>query len=225
MVDESVQGHRLRLKARFQKSGFLGFHDYEKIELLLTYTLARKDVKPIAKRLMALFGNLAGVLDAPIHELQQVEGVGEQCALFLTMLRALEVEHLQSKVIGRSVFNHPDIVKDHLRLWLQGRRTECFGAIFTDQQHHCLLTEIIFEGTIDRTAVYPRELLKRALIEDAKGMILFHNHPGGSTQASEADLELTRRVVEASALLDMRVLDHFIVAGDQVVSFKEKGWF
>lgn len=223
-MDDSYKGHRQRLRSRFAQHGFAGFHDYEVLELLLTYAIARADVKPIAKRLLTTFGGLAAVLDAPAIELQQVEGVGEQAALLLTVIRAVEVEHLRSQVMQSDVLDNPERVRQHLRLWLQGRRTECFGAIFTDQQNRCLLTDILFEGTVDRTAVYPRELVKIALMNDAKGMVLFHNHPAGSTVASVQDKELTRHVVDACALLDIRVLDHFIVAGNQVVSFQEQGW-
>ena len=102
---------------------------------------------------------------------------------------------------------------------------ECFGAVFTDQQHRHLATQVMFEGTVDRTAVYPRNLMKRALELDAKGLILFHNHPGGTPRASEEDIALTRRMVEACAPLDIKVLDHFLIAGKDVLSFKEEGWF
>jgi DNA repair protein RadC len=102
---------------------------------------------------------------------------------------------------------------------------ECFGAIFTDQQHRHMATQILFEGTVDRTVVYPRNLMKRALELDAKALILFHNHPGGTTRASEEDIQLTKRMVEACTPLDIKVLDHFLIAGREVLSFKESGWF
>jgi len=101
---------------------------------------------------------------------------------------------------------------------------ECFGAIFTDQQHRHVATQIMFEGTVDRTAVYPRNLIKRALELDAKGLILFHNHPGGTPRPSREDQQLTRLIEQAGQPLEMRVLDHFLIAGKQVFSFKEMGW-
>ncbi|ATX78768.1 DNA repair protein RadC [Mariprofundus aestuarium] len=101
---------------------------------------------------------------------------------------------------------------------------ECFGAAFTDQQHRHFATQVLFEGTVGRAAVYPRNLMKRALELDAKGMILFHNHPGGTPQASSEDIELTRRMAEACTALDIKILDHFLVAGREVLSFKENGW-
>ncbi len=221
----SVGGHRKRLRVRFATHGLDGFHDYEVIELLLTYAISRCDVKPAAKRLFKTFGTLAGVFDASAFELSQVQGVGEATAIFLTLVKQAELRYLASDLPGKSVFDRPDKIKAHLRFLVQGRSMECFGAIFTDQQHRHIKTQILFEGTVDRTVIYPRNLMKRALELDAKGIIVFHNHPGGATQASDEDIALTRRMTEACAPLDIRVLDHFLIAGTEVLSFREKGWF
>ncbi|PJA33177.1 MAG: hypothetical protein CO187_02380 [Zetaproteobacteria bacterium CG_4_9_14_3_um_filter_53_7] len=224
-MDESANGHRRRLRLRFSGHGFAGFHDYEVLELLLTYAIPRVDVKPIAKRLLAQFGTLAGVFDANVTELAQVQGMGEKGAVFLTLIRQVEVRYLASDLPGKNVYDRPEKVKAYLRMQMQGRGMESFGAIFTDQQHRHLATQILFEGTVDRTAVYPRNLMKRALELDAKGLILFHNHPGGTPHASAEDIELTRRMVDACAALDIKILDHFLIAGKEVLSFKEKGWY
>ncbi|ATX82791.1 DNA repair protein RadC [Mariprofundus ferrinatatus] len=224
-MDESVKGHRERLRKRFAGHGLDGFHDYEVLELLLTYIIPRVDVKPVAKRLLEIFGTLAGVFDATMPELAQVRGIGEQGALFLALIRQAELRYLASDLPGRSVYDRPDKVKAHLRMVVQGRGMECFGAVFTDQQHRHRATQIMFEGTVDRTAVYPRNLIKRALELDAKGLILFHNHPGGTPHASSEDIELTRRMAEACSTLDIKILDHFLIAGKEVLSFKENGWY
>jgi len=224
-MHDSVYGHRQRLRQRFAANGFDGFHDYEVLELLLTYAIPRVDVKPIAKRLLHVFGTLAGVFDAPVTELTAVEGIGEKGAVFLSLIRQVEMRYLASDVQGRSVFDRPEKVKAHLRLLVQGRGMECFGAVFSDQQHRHIATQILFEGTVDRTAVYPRNVIKRALELDAKGLILFHNHPGGAERASAEDRQLTRRMQEACAPLDIRLLDHFLIAGKSVLSFREHGWF
>ncbi|MDQ6997373.1 MAG: DNA repair protein RadC [Mariprofundus sp.] len=224
-MDASIKGHRERLRQRFAAHAFDGFHDYEVLELLLTYAIPRKDVKPVGKRLLKHFGTLAGVFDAPLVELQQTEGVGEQAAVFLSLIKHVEIRYLASDLQGKSVYDRPEKVKAYLRMQMQGRGMECFGAIFTDQQHRHLATQILFEGTVDRTAVYPRNLMKRALELDAKGLILFHNHPGGTKRASSEDITLTHRMVEACAPLDIKILDHFLVAGTDVLSFKENGWF
>jgi len=225
MTDKSVHGHRQRLRQRFAQSGFEGFHDYEVLELLLTYAIPRVDVKPIAKALLKMFGTLAGVFDAPVSELKDIKGMGEKGAVFLSLIRQVEVRYLASDLPGKSVFDRPEKVRAHLRLLVQGRGMECFGAIFTDQQHRHVATQVMFEGTVDRAVVYPRNLMKRALELDAKGMILFHNHPGGTPRASEEDIALTKRMEEACLPLDIKLLDHFLVAGKAVLSFKENGWF
>lgn len=224
-MSDSNQGHRARLRQRFAAHGLDGFHDYEVLELLLTYAIPRMDVKPVAKRLLHTFGTLAGVFDATREELQQTHGVGEQAALLLSLLRQLQVRYLASALPQKSVFNMPEKVRAHLRLLLQGRSMESLGAIFCDQQHCHIATEILFHGTIDRTAVYPRNLVKRALELDAKVVILFHNHPGGTASASQEDIELTKRMGDACAPLEIKLLDHFLVAGNRVLSFKEEGWF
>ena len=224
-MDESIQGHRQRLRQRFAKHGFEGFHDYEVLELLLTYAIPRVDIKPIAKRLLKVFGTLAGVFDATAVELKQTEGVGEKGAVFLTLIRQVEVRYLASDLPGKNIYDRPDKVKAYLRMQMQGRGMECFGAIFTDQQHRHIATQILFEGTVDRTAVYPRNLMKRALELDAKGLILFHNHPGGTPRASQEDIDLTTRMAEAGSPLDIKILDHFLIAGKEVLSFKENGWY
>jgi len=223
-VDPSVVDHRKRLRQRYQDDDLDGFHDYEVVELMLTYAIPRIDVKPVAKRLMTRFGTLAGVFDASVNELQQEQGVGAKAASFLHLIQSVQRRYLASGLPEVMVFDQPDRVRDYLRLLLQGRAMECFGAIFTDHGHHPLAGEILFEGTIDRAAVYPRNLLKRALELDAKAMILFHNHPAGNPQASDADRNLTQHIINAGEPLDIRVLDHFIVAGSRVVSFKEEGW-
>lgn len=224
MDKDSVKGHRERLRQRFAKHGLEGFRDDEVLELVLTYAIPRIDVKPIAKRLLKHFGTLAGVFDAPIEELMLVPGVGEKAAIFLRLIKQVEYRYLASDLKGRSVFDRPAKVKDHLRFLIQGRGMECFGAIFCDQQHRHIATQVLFEGTVDRTSVYPRNVVKRALELDAKGLILFHNHPGGSKLPSREDILLTRSIEQAVSPLEMEVLDHFLIADTQVLSFKEEGW-
>jgi len=220
-----VQGHRKRLKKRFAQHGLDGFHDYEVLELLLLYVIPRKDVKPIAKRLFTQFSTLAGVFDAQVEELQSIEGLGKESALYLKLLKAAHTSYLTADLADKPVFSSPEVVKNWLRLKLQGQSIEFFGALFTDQQNHCISSEILFEGTIDRAVVYPRTLIKRALELDAKGMIVFHNHPGGTALASEQDIELTRQLMEACNVLDIKLLDHFLLAGKAVLSFQEQGWW
>jgi len=225
MVDESVAGHRSRLKQRFAEHGLDGFHDYEVLELLLTYAIPRKDVKPIAKRLMVQFQTLAGVFDAEVQALQSVEGLGKESVQFLKLIKAANLKYLASDLADKPPLNSPEVVKNWLRLQLQDKSIEYFGALFTDQQHCCISTEILFEGTVDRAVVYPRTVVKRALELDAKGIIIFHNHPAGTALASEQDIALTKQLIEACGTLDIKLLDHFLLAGTKVLSFQEQGWW
>ncbi len=220
-----MQGHRQRLKERFAQHGLDGFHDYEVLELLLLYVIPRKDVKPIAKRLFTQFSTLAGVFDAHVEELQNIEGLGKESALYLKLLKAAHTSYLSADLADKPLLSSPEVVKNWLRLKLQGQSIEYFGALFTDQQNRCISSEILFEGTIDRAVVYPRSLIKRALELDAKGMIVFHNHPGGTAVASEQDIQLTRQLMEACSVLDIKLLDHFLLAGKEVLSFQEQGWW
>ncbi|MDQ6977862.1 MAG: DNA repair protein RadC [Ghiorsea sp.] len=225
MVDDSANGHRKRLKERFAQHGLDEFHEYEVLEILLTYAIPRKDVKPIAKRLLAQFKTLAGVFDAQSQELKNIEGLGNESALFLKLIKAAQTRYLVSELAEKPKLDSPEVVKDWLRLKLQDKNIEYFGALFTDQQNQCISTEILFEGTVDRAVVYPRTLIKRALELDAKGIIIFHNHPAGTAQASEQDIALTKQLIEACNTLDIKLLDHFLLAGTQVLSFQEQGWW
>jgi len=225
MPEQGDSGHRQRLRQRFDTAGLEGFHDYEAVELLLTYAVPRIDVKPLAKRLLARYGTLAGLFDAPVAELCQIEGIGEGATRLLALIRQLQCRYLAAELCGRPLLDRPERVADWLRLELQGGGMEHFGALFVDQQHRLISMEILFTGTVDRAAVYPRNLIKRALELDAKGLLLFHNHPGGTPRASSEDIELTRRIQEACKPLEIRLLDHFLVAGREVLSFRERGWF
>ncbi len=222
---DGARGHRERLRRRFARHGLDGFHDYEVLELLLTWAIPRVDVKPVAKRLLQRFGTLAGVFDATPAELAQVEGMGEKAALFLGLMRQAMARYLAAALPERPLLDRPERVRAHLRLLMQGRGMECFGAIFLNQQHRHLATEILFEGTVDRAAVYPRNLVKRALELDAKGVIVFHNHPGGAARPSREDIALTQGLDAALAPLEIRLLDHFLLAGREVLSFRERGWW
>ncbi len=218
-------GHRQRLRQRFARHGLRGFQDYEVLELLLTYVIPRKDVKPQAKALLERFGSLAGVFDAPVEEVKTIDGLGDAAAIFLRLLRDINWRYLECEMQDTKILDSPAKVRASLRMALQGRRTECFGALFLNQQHGYMQQEILFEGTVDRTAVFPREVVRRALSLQAKALIVFHNHPGGGEQASQADIDLTRRLADACQAVELRLLDHFLLAGNKVLSFREQGWF
>lgn len=224
MLNNTHSGHRKRLRQRFGQHGFRGFHDYEIIELLLSYAILRKDVKPIAKAMLAHFGSLPDIFDASVQELQCIPGVGCESAMFFQLIRQTTQHYLNSDLKKKPVFNEVDKIKQYLRLFLQGKKTEAFGVIFMDSQHCYLTAPILFQGTLDYTPVFPRQIIKKALEFDAKAMVLFHNHPGGNPQASQSDIQLTQRLQTLGKLMEINVLDHFLIAANKVLSFREEGW-
>jgi len=221
---KSYSGHRQRLRQRFALQGFNGFHDYEIIELLLSYAIPRKDVKPIAKNMLHHFGSLPAIFEATPQELKIIHGVGSESAMFFQLVRQTVAHYLAADLNHKHVFDQVNKVKQYLRLLLQGKTTEAFGVIFMDTQHRYLETSILFEGTLDYTTVFPRDIMKKALELDAKALILFHNHPGGCQQASQSDLALTQKLQTLGDMMEIKILDHFLIVENKVLSFVEEAW-
>ncbi len=215
-------GHRKRLRERFQKAGAEGMHDYELLELLLTYAVQRKDVKPIAKRLIERFGSLAGVLDASQKELEAVTDVGSISATLIRLVKELCGAYLAEKMKRKDVLSSPQAVVDFARVKLAGLTHEAFMVIYLNVKNEVLEHEIIHEGTIDRAVVYPRRIMEAALAHHAAGLILIHNHPSGHPEPSEEDKRLTRAIAEAARPMDIQIIDHIVVGKDGYFSFAEE---
>jgi len=214
-------GHRERLRERFRKSGSEGFHDYELLELLLTYGIPRRDVKPIAKTLIKRFGSFSGVLDASEKELLEVAGMGPLSSILIRLVKELCWIYLGEKMRGRDVLSSPQAVVNFVRMRLSGLPYEAFMVIYLNTKNEVLHYEIIQEGTIDRAVVFPRRIIESALAQHASGLILVHNHPSGHHSPSEDDKTLTRSIIGAAKTLDLRVLDHIVVGKDGHFSFME----
>ncbi len=216
-------GHRQRLKARFAKQGLNGWHEYEVLELLLGYAIPRRDVKPLAKELLRNFETIKRVLDAPLDRLQGIAGMGPQSAQFLKLCRELLVLYLELPDCQRQTVTSPEQIGELCRARLEGLPEEQFLVLFLDNRHRLLASEVLHRGTVDMSVVYPREVLTRALLHRAAALLVAHNHPGGSPTPSVEDLKITQELKQAAATLGIRLLDHLIVAGSQVVSLKESG--
>ena len=216
-------GHRQRLKERFSRQGLNGWHDYEVLELLLGYAIPRRDVKPLAKELLRNFETIKRVLDAPLDRLQGVAGMGPQSAQFLKLCRELLVFYLEQPDRQRQTVTSPEQIGELCRSRLEGLPEEQFLVLFLDNRHRLIASEVIHRGTVDMSVVYPRQVLTRALLHRAAALLVAHNHPGGSPKPSADDLKITQELKNAAATLDIRLLDHLIVAGCQVVSLKELG--
>lgn len=227
MTDESPDylGHRQRLRERFLKSGLAGFGDYEVVELLLTLAIPRSDVKKPAKALIAQFGNLRGILDAPINELRTISGVGRVAPVALHIIKAAATLYLQQRGEGCDVRAEPARLSEFWRVRIGELRREVFEVAYLNSGYQLLRdgVETLEEGTIDRATVYPRTVVEAALRRGAAALVLAHNHPNGDVTPSEKDKVLTRAIVLAAEAVNLQVVDHLIVSGDETLSFRKEG--
>jgi DNA repair protein RadC len=215
--------HRQRLRERFQKAGSDGLQYYELLELLLTYAISRKDVKPLAKDLIRRFGGLSGVLDADPGELKEVFGMGPASATLIGLTKELLGVYLGEKMAHRDLLASPRAAADFARVKLAGLPHEAFMVLYLNVKNEIIEHEIVHEGTVDRAVIYPRRIIESALAHHAAGLILVHNHPSGHPEPSDEDRRLTHRVAEAAHTMDIRVLDHVVVGREGYVSFAEDG--
>ncbi|MGH9768614.1 MAG: RadC family protein [Blastocatellia bacterium] len=218
-------GHRQRLRERFLKAGLEGLADYEVVELLLTLAIPRSDVKQQAKRLIEKFGNLRGILDAPLEELQKVEGVGSAAAVALKIIREAANLYLLQAAEGQDVLSDATSLSDYWKMRIGSLQNEVFQVGYLDSAYRLLRegVETLEEGTVDRAAVYPRRVIESALRRGAAAIVLAHNHPNGNVQPSEQDKLLTRAVVLGAEAVHLKIVDHLIVSPDKVFSFRKEG--
>jgi len=216
-------GHRDRLRARFLEGGSSALADYELLELYLFRSILRRDVKPIAKELIAKFGSFAEVVSAPISRLTEVKGISEKIALDLKILQAGALKLGQETVLGRPVLSSWTALLDYCRSAMQFEEKEQFRVLFLDKKNRLIADEIIGHGTVDRAPVYPREVVKRALELSSTAIILAHNHPSGDPTPSHSDIEMTNNIIAAAKPLGVAVHDHLIIGRDSTVSFKTLG--
>lgn len=221
--DPPHRGHRQRLRERYVRAGLNGLGDHEVLELLLTYGIARKDVKPLAKDLLGRFGALHRVLTASCEELVTVKGVSTATAALLMLAGDCGRLCLRAEAARGFSVSSPKALYEYCRAEVGNRRDEQFRCFFVDSRNRLLAEEVLHEGTVDQTAVYPRKVFERALAHRATGVLFVHNHPSGSLEPSPHDLELTRSLVRTAGVMGIRVLDHLIVAAHGYTSFSEQG--
>lgn len=216
-------GHRDRLRDRFRQNGGEALADYELLELVLFRLLPRRDVKPVAKSLLAHFGSLSEVLAAPAARLAAMPGIGPSAALELKAIEALIVRAAKSTLVQRPVISSWSALLGYVRLALAAAPREQFRVLFLDRKSQLIADEILGEGTVDQAPVYPREVLRRALELSASALILVHNHPSGDPKPSREDIEVTRQIAAAAKVHEISIHDHLVVGREGVASFKTLG--
>lgn len=216
-------GHRKRLREKYGAQGVSALQDYELLELLISFSIPHRDTKPYAKKLLSVFKNVRRILEADGPALQTLGELPPQSALhFKAMGDLFRLAHQEEFKRGRSV-THPEDVAAFLKEQIGSRPREVFTAMFLDHRNHLLAFEHLQEGTVDHTAVYPREILRRALELHATGLILAHNHPAGSLEPSEGDKQLTRQILTAARAMGITVHDHLILTTEGHFSFRQAG--
>lgn len=213
-------GHRGRLKDRLREDA-RALADYEILELLLGYANPRKDSKPLAKALLARFGSLRGVYEAREADLAEVDGAGPGTVAFWTLWREFLARLGEQAVADRVLVDDAKVVAELARERLGTLASEEFWVLLLDGGNRVLGWDRLSRGTVNHAAVYPREVAALALKRQAAGLVLVHNHPGGSPKPSMADQTLTRQVKAAAESVGVAVLDHVIVAGKEFFSFKK----
>ena len=212
-----------RPREKLLQKGAASLSDAELLAIFLRTGVTGKSAVDLARDLLIRFGSLTQMFAASEIDFCETHGMGQAKYVQLQAVLEMSRRALKEEMQCGDALNSPRAVRDYLRLLLGGRQQEVFLALFLDTQHRVITSEELFHGTLIQTSVYPREVVKRALAHNAAAVILAHNHPSGVAEPSQADQLLTAALKQALGLVDVRVLDHFIVAGGQTLSFAEKG--
>jgi DNA repair protein RadC len=212
-----------RPREKLLEQGVETLSDAELLAIFLRVGVTGKSAVDLARDLLNQFSSLNGIFAASINELTQVNGIGSSKYAQLQAIFEMSRRALSEQMQVKDVLSSPQQVRDYLCLKLGGLTREVFMVLFLDAQNHIITTEEMFTGTLTQTSVYPREVVKRALHHNAASVIFAHNHPSGIAEQSHADEMLTAELKKALALVDVRVLDHFVIAGNSSLSFVQQG--
>lgn len=216
-------GHRARLRSRLLTGGDGALGDHELIEYLMMTAIPRRDVKPLAKSLLARFGSLAGVFNADPQALVRHPGMGETSAAALKIVALAARRLARTGVQEQPVLGSWQALIDYLTIDMAHLNHERVRVLYLDTRNRLILDHLVTDGSIDEAAIHPREVVKKALDLGASALILVHNHPSGSPDPSRADIHITNRIAEAGRLLGIAVHDHVIIGKEGHVSLKAKG--
>lgn len=212
-----------RLKERFRKSPHGGLNGSEVLELLLSYAMPG-DTSTAAEALARRFKGFRGVFDASIEELESTPGIKGNAAVLVKLLKGVAGMYLKERMMGRDIIRSPKEAIEYLSHELSGARVEKFMAIFLNARNEVLAVEVLHEGTINQTAVYPRKAIERAFSHNARGIIFVHNHPSGDSTPSQVDKQLTKVLDRAALAVDLIVHDHLIIGKGAHFSARDNGW-
>lgn len=215
--------HRQRLRERFLGAGAASLADYEMLELVLFRAIPRRDVKPLAKKLLALFGDFNGVISATPVRLGEIAGIGEAVICELKIVEAAAHRLARARVLNRPALSSWAALMDYCKTTMAHRETEQFRILFLDRKNVLAADEEQARGTIDHVPVYPREVVKRALELNASAIILVHNHPSGDPTPSKADIDMTRQIDQAARAVGIVIHDHVVIGKERDASFRALG--
>jgi DNA repair protein RadC len=219
-------GHRRRIYERFDKAGIDGFSDHEILEMLLYFVFSQIDTKPLAKALIEEFGSLEKVFAASADQICRIDGLGPAASRLIVFMReiSLVLGRRRAMVADVTIANGSDLIR-YLGAAMENLPEEQLRVIFVNNANRIIKDEVLSRGVEDQTAVFPRQIMKRAMALHATGIIVVHNHPTGQLRPSNADLVITRSLVAAADTLAIRMLDHIIVGREEkgYFSFRENG--
>src|SRR6202163_2193354 len=213
-------GHRERLRERFYSAGPDALSDYELLEMALFPALPRRDTKPLAKSLLKKFGSFAEVIHAPEARLREVDGIKDASINQLKLIAAAASRIAKGEIQGRPLLSSWNAVIDYCRTTMAFADKEQFRILFLDKRNQLIADEVQQTGTVDHTPVYPREVIKRTLELSATAILLVHNHPSGDPTPSQADIHMTRAIIDIATPLGISVHDHLIVGKNGHASLK-----
>jgi DNA repair protein RadC len=222
-VVENASGHRSRLRKRLLDGGPEALHEHELVEYLLALALPRRDTKPLAKRMIADFGGFAQLLSADADTIMRRCQVSENVAGAIKIAQATAVRFLKTQVHGQKVLGSWQALMDYLAVDMGFLPIERVRVLYLNAKNVLVRDHLLSEGSVDEAAVYVREVIRGAVDSHATAMILVHNHPSGDPQPSQADIRLTREIVEAARPLGIQVHDHVIVGATKSYSLKQMG--
>ena len=215
--------HRERMKTRILNYGTDTLADYELLESLLFYCIPRRDTKPIARALLAKFKTFNAICLASPQELSEIDHIGDHSAVLFQIIQTIELRLGEEKIIDKTTFKSWQDVISYCRTRIGFIEKESFLVIFVDSKNSIIAADELASGTVDKVAVYPREIVRNALKYHATAIILVHNHPSGSTEPSQQDIAMTKHIHQAIKAIDARLHDHLIISSEGHFSFKNAG--